>query len=538
MTERNEGSQHPVLALDIGGTKLAVAVVTADGSAHGLLIEPTPRGDDWRSGTRQLFDMGRRAVKRAGVGEILAVGIACGGPLDAASGLLLCPPHLPGWVDVPLGPLAAEAFGVPFALQNDATVAAIAEYRFGAGRGTGTMLYLTVSTGVGGGAIINGALHRGAAGNGGEFGHIMVHRGGRLCSCGRRGCVEAYASGTSIAERAREALADGAKSTMAALPTVTAADVAAAAAAGDALAEALWADTVDLLGAAVTDLVNVFEPDLVVLGGGVTRAGAMLIDPVREVVAREAMAPAAHAVRVVLAELGDLVGVVGAGVIAHALLSGGDPTQPHASAPKNAIGPETGDGHMADWLATQLGEHLAVAEATATLSEEIRSAGALVCDKLARGGTVYTFGNGGSAADAQHLTGELIGRYKRDRRPLPAVTLSTDPSAMTCIANDYSYEDVFKRQIEALAGPDDVVVAFTTSGGSPNVVAALAAAQTQGATTLLFAGGDGGPASVYADRTLLVPSKSTQRIQEMHTLMLHVISEIVDAWAAGEEPAT
>ena len=90
---------------------------------------------------------------------------------------------------------------------------------------------------------------------------------------------------------------------------------------------------------------------------------------------------------------------------------------------------------MADWLATQLGEHLAVAEATATLSEEIRSAGALVCDRLARGGTVYTFGNGGSAADAQHLTGELLGCYKRDRRPLPAVTLSTDPSAMTCIAN-------------------------------------------------------------------------------------------------------
>lgn len=273
---------------------------------------------------RRLFEMGRRAIERTDVGEIQAVGIACGGPLDPPSGLLLCPPHLPSWIDVPIGPLAADAFGVPFALQNDATVAAIAEYRFGAGRDTTTMLYLTVSTGVGGGAIVDGLLHRGAAGNGGEFGHLTVHRGGRLCSCGRRGCIEAYASGTSIAQRAREALAGGAPSSMAALPSLTAADVSAAAAAGDPLASEVWAETVDLLGAAVTDLVNVFEPDLVVLGGGVTRSGAILMDPVRDLVAREAMVPAAGAVRIVRAQLGDLVCVVGAGAIGHDLLTGGD----------------------------------------------------------------------------------------------------------------------------------------------------------------------------------------------------------------------
>ena len=198
-------------------------------------------------------------------------------------------------------------------------------------------------------------------------------------------------------------------------------------------------------------------------------------------------------------------------------------------------GPRSAD--MADWLRSHLDEHQAVAEAMDTLAEEIRATGALVCERLAAGGTVYTFGNGGSAADAQHLTGELVGHFRRDRRPLPAVTLSTDPSAMTCIANDYSYADVFARQVDALARPGDVVVAFTTTGRSANVTTALAAAQARGATTLLFAGGDGGPARIHADRTLLVPSKNTQRIQEMHTLMLHVISEMVDAWAAGEEPA-
>jgi D-sedoheptulose 7-phosphate isomerase len=192
---------------------------------------------------------------------------------------------------------------------------------------------------------------------------------------------------------------------------------------------------------------------------------------------------------------------------------------------------------MSDWLRAHLSDHVTVAQATAGLAEEIRSVGALLCEAFARGGVVYTLGNGGSAADAQHLTGELIGRYKRDRRPLPAVTLSADTSSLTCIANDYSYADVFSRQLTALARPGDVVVAFTTSGRSPNVVEALAAARGRGATTVLFTGGDGGPAREHADRCLLAPSTVTARIQEMHTLMLHAVSEMVDAWAAGEEPS-
>jgi D-sedoheptulose 7-phosphate isomerase len=191
---------------------------------------------------------------------------------------------------------------------------------------------------------------------------------------------------------------------------------------------------------------------------------------------------------------------------------------------------------MSDWLRAHLAEHRSVAEAMTELAESLRSAGALLCETFERGGTVYTCGNGGSAADAQHLTGEFIGRYKRNRRPLPSVTLSTDPSTLTCIANDYSYDDAFARQVEALARPGDVVIAFTTSGRSPSVVAALVAARTKGANTLLFGGRDGGPALEHADRALLVPSTVTPRIQEMHTLMLHVVSEMVDAWAAGEEP--
>ena len=190
---------------------------------------------------------------------------------------------------------------------------------------------------------------------------------------------------------------------------------------------------------------------------------------------------------------------------------------------------------MSDWMTTQVADHVAVATAMAELVPAVREVGALLCTAYGNDHTVFTFGNGGSAADAQHFTGELIGHYKRDRRPLPAVTLSTDSTTMTCIANDYSYDDIFARQVTALAKPGDLVCAFTTSGRSANIVTALEAAKAAGATTVLFGGGDGGPAKEFADYALLSPSAVTPRIQEMHTLMLHIISEMVDAWAAGEE---
>ncbi|WP_222122072.1 SIS domain-containing protein [Curtobacterium sp. 9128] len=188
-----------------------------------------------------------------------------------------------------------------------------------------------------------------------------------------------------------------------------------------------------------------------------------------------------------------------------------------------------------DWMTDELDDHVRTARATAALVPRVRAVGELLCRTFASGGTLWTFGNGGSAADAQHLTGEIIGHYRRDRRPLGAVTLSTDPTTLTCIANDYAYDVVFARQVQALAHPGDVVAAFSTSGASANVVAGLAAARAAGATTVLFAGGDGGPALEHADHRLVVPSEATARIQEMHTFMLHAVSEMVDAWADGDE---
>lgn len=308
-------STRSTLALDIGGTKLAVGVVDQHGVVTGLRITPTRKEDGHAAVVRRLFDLAHASLAAVGNPEIDAVGISCGGPLDAEAGVVHRPLNLPDWDAVPIGPLAAEEFGVPAHLVNDATAGMIAEHRHGVARGTRDALYLTLSTGVGGGAIVDGHLHRGAAANGGEFGHIMVRPGGRVCTCGRRGCLEGYASGTSIALRAREAVgAAGTPTLLSALATVRAEDVVAAAESGDALAQQLWAETVEVIGQAVTDLVNTFEPEVVVLGGGVTRAGAMLLDPVRAHVARWAMPPAAAAVRIEFAALGEAVCVVGAAV--------------------------------------------------------------------------------------------------------------------------------------------------------------------------------------------------------------------------------
>ncbi|MDR2348259.1 MAG: ROK family protein [Bifidobacteriaceae bacterium] len=325
-------AQPPVLGLDIGGTKLAAAVVGQDGSTHGWQVEPTHRERGPADVIGRLFAMGRRAVAAAGLDQpVQAVGVSCGGPLDADRGVLLAPFHLPGWVDVPIVAMAEAEFGLPAGLRNDASAAVLAEHAYGAGRGLATVVYLTISTGVGGGMVMDGRLHLGAAGNGGELGHLTVRPGGRACSCGRRGCLEAYCSGTSIARRgeeaARSARDGGVASLLDPAQGVTAQLVAAAAAQGDPVALGVWRETTDLLGQALTDLVNVLEPDAVILGGGVTRSGAMLLDPVREIVRRTGMGPARRAAQVRLAGLGDAVCVVGAGMVgrdALAATTGGD----------------------------------------------------------------------------------------------------------------------------------------------------------------------------------------------------------------------
>lgn len=179
-----------------------------------------------------------------------------------------------------------------------------------------------------------------------------------------------------------------------------------------------------------------------------------------------------------------------------------------------------------------LADHLALVEHVRELLPEADAVAERLIEVYENDGRLFTFGNGGSSCDAQHFAEELIARYRRERRALAATSLSADASALTCIANDFAFEEVFARQVEGLVRPGDMVAAFSTSGRSENVVRGLTAARERGATTVLFGGGEGRPASDHADHLLLVPSSDTARVQEMHVLLVHLIIDRVDAWAA------
>ena len=182
-------------------------------------------------------------------------------------------------------------------------------------------------------------------------------------------------------------------------------------------------------------------------------------------------------------------------------------------------------------LRRSLDEHQALARDLAGVLPEIEELGAALQTALAGGGRIFVFGNGGSAAEAQHLAAELIGRAKADRAPLPAVALAADASSLTAIANDYGFAEVFARQVRALATRKDFVVGITTTGRSENVIRGLDAAHTVLAKTALLTGADGVRAAALADYAVVVPSTETARVQEMHVLVVHLLCDIVDEWA-------
>ena len=184
-------------------------------------------------------------------------------------------------------------------------------------------------------------------------------------------------------------------------------------------------------------------------------------------------------------------------------------------------------------LRTQLQEHLNAAQATEALLPKVEAVAQAVIRCFGSDGRMYTMGNGGSAADALHFAEELLGRYRRDRRSLPAQSFVADPTGLTCITNDYGWEQVFSRQVEGLVRRGDVVVGISTSGNSANVVRAIAEARERGAVTVAFTGESGGKLAGMVDHLLNVPSAATARIQEMHIFMIHLICERIDDWVLG-----
>ena len=309
----------PILGVDIGGTKLAAAVATRDGDVLAERREPSQADEGPDAMIGRATRLARKAADEAGIAldDVGAIGIGCGGPLDPWRGIVHNALNNPGWIDVPLVASVERELGRPAYLDNDANAAALGEHRFGVGRGVRDLVYLTISTGVGGGLILDGRLYHGVNGNAGELGHISVQvRDGRRCHCGSIGCLEAYCSGTNIAARFGEALASGGRSSLDGAMPISAREVADAARDGDPLARRVWDETMELLGGGIVSIVHAFNPRLVILGGGVTRAGALLFDPVRRLVAERAMPWLAEPVEIVPAALGERAGVLGAVAVA------------------------------------------------------------------------------------------------------------------------------------------------------------------------------------------------------------------------------
>ena len=313
-----------IIGVDLGGTKISAGAVSLDG-AHiaGVRSIPTQPELGAEGVVERIYSVidGVIAdtIDETGVSrkDIIGIGIGAPGPLIREKGIVVVAPNL-GWKDYPLRDRITSRFGLPATLDNDANCATVGEWWLGAARGGRNVVGITIGTGIGGGLIINEQLYHGASDVAGEIGHTTIDVNGRHCKCGNYGCLEAYASGPAIATRAREALMR--EDTASLLPAlvdgqldrITAELVYDAAKKGDSLANEIVRDTARYLGAGIASLLNVINPDVVVIAGGVTRAGEALFGPLRAEVRRRAFTPAVQAAKIVAAELPGTAGVVGA----------------------------------------------------------------------------------------------------------------------------------------------------------------------------------------------------------------------------------
>jgi glucokinase len=312
-------NRETIAGIDIGGTKIAVAIAKPDGQVLSLTRFPT----EVEKGPHAIIERAIVEVRRMAEenqASLLSVGVGCGGPLDRARGLILSPPNLPGWDEFPIIEIVERGLGAPALLDNDANAAALGEQSHGAGRGLQDLVYMTISTGIGGGIITKGEILHGVGDSAGEVGHITILPDGPACRCGERGCLETLCSGTAIARRARERLATGVESSMTALAgapdKVTAKVVAEAARDHDPVAVEIWDETIHYLAIGTGSIISILAPEAVILGGGVSTAGEQLLEPLRrEVQARVKMLPV-EKIKILQAELGGDSGIHGALILA------------------------------------------------------------------------------------------------------------------------------------------------------------------------------------------------------------------------------
>lgn len=304
-----------VVGVDLGGTKIYTALVDLEGNVKNEVIVKTEAEQGDIAVLNRIINTIDTVLENVDINEVLAIGVGSPGPLDVKNGLIVYTPNLP-FKNFNIVKPIKEKYNLPTYLDNDANVATLGEFMFGAGRGTENMVFVTASTGIGGGAIINGKLFRGSTGNALEIGHMTVLKGGPRCGCGNDGCGESLGSGTAIMRTAQEAVKSNAITSLKNYSEVTAKEVFEEAKKGDRIANEILTNALSYLGITIANIANTFDPDMIVIGGGVVNGGDIVLETIKKEVENRCLRSISSNCKIEKAMLDGKAGMLGAAALA------------------------------------------------------------------------------------------------------------------------------------------------------------------------------------------------------------------------------
>lgn len=537
-----------IIGLDIGGTKCAV-VLAQFGTDIKIIdkirfLTENEKGFEYTKD--YLFQNTYGIVERNNLtmNEICSIGVSCGGPLNSRLGIILCPPNLPGWVNIPFVKLLEEEFKIPAFIQNDGNACALVEWKLGAGKGTQNMMFLTMGTGMGAGIIAEGKLLIGASDMGGEVGHIRIEEDGPI-GFGKYGSFEGFCSGggiTRLAQNlAREALKKGnsfqwAKSEKE-IDELDTKRLAKYAKKGDAAAKEVFRIVGEKLGKGVSFFIDTLNPEVIIIGSIFKRCEELLRPAMEKVIEKECLPYSKEACKVVPAGTGEQIGDLASIMVAAYGLQ---------------LEFDLPDKKEVMSLYESLFMRYPVLEPN---RNSIFNAYQIMKDTYLKQGKLLCCGNGGSAADSDHIVGELMKGFKKRRKvtnlkadnlakgiekdivylqnnlqsALPAISLNQHTSLFSAVLNDNAGDMVFAQQVYGYGEKQDTLIAISTSGNSKNVINAVLTAKIKGVCTIGLTGSNESRLSRLCDVTIQVASNSTDEIQELHLPVYHTICAMLEA---------
>lgn len=538
-----------IVGLDIGGTKCAVLLAEIKNGIN--IVDKLRFPTDIEKGyeyTKSNLIKGVREIlvkNNICIDDIKVIGVSCGGPLDSRRGLILSPPNLPGWDNVPIIDILQKEFNVPAFIQNDANACALVEWKLGAGKEAENMMFLTMGTGMGAGIIAEGKLLVGASDMGGEVGHIRLEEDGPV-GYGKAGSFEGFCSGGGIArlaqEKAETLIKEGKSlSWCTGLEDISKIDtrlVSDSAKAGDKYAREVFKTVGAKLGKALAIFMDILNPEIIVIGSIFGRSGELLRASMEKVIEDEALIHSRKVCKVVPAGTGESIGDL-ASIMVGAYGLGID-VERH----------EEKDEEVIKYYNRLFDRYPALNG----LKDNIMAAYNTIYTTYINGGKLLVCGNGGSAADSDHIVGELMKGFFKKRQvsdeftaklrrfagekagmitanlqgALPAIALSQHNALSTAFLNDVSPEMVFAQQVYGYGIDGDVLIAISTSGNSKNVAAAACVAKAKGMKVISLTGLGGGKLKELSDVLINVPGDHTADIQELHLPVYHTLCAMIE----------